>query len=89
MDNLEATPARSRTALSAAGSIRSARVKGQDMIRSPKLDMRVSYEDMANPRRDGKVIEVRTTTWGTQYVVRFDDGEETYSDLRQHGWVVR
>lgn len=58
-----------------------------------KLGDRVSYTDMANPRRDGIIIEVFPTTWGTQYAVQWDEpysdpGEPCieYSDCRQHGW---
>lgn len=51
----------------------------------------VSYEDQANPRREGEVLEIlRSTdlwTFATQYRVRWNhDGTETVSDLRQPGW---
>lgn len=65
-----------------------------------RVGSRVSYEDMANPRRDGIVEEViqhgGVTPSGlplprfTEYRVRWDeprDGvEEVTSDLLQHGW---
>jgi hypothetical protein len=53
-----------------------------------ELRDRVSYEDMANPRREGYVTGVDDRGWGVQYRVRFDDGEVTYSDLRQRGWKL-
>lgn len=49
---------------------------------------RVSYEDMANPLREGTVAEILESLWGTQYRVAFDDGTETTSDCRQRGWKV-
>jgi hypothetical protein len=49
---------------------------------NPTTPTRVSYEDMANPRREGTIVG----RVGSEYRVRFDDGEETVSDLRQHGW---
>jgi hypothetical protein len=61
-------------------------VLGKAEMDAPKVGERVYYEDMANPRQDGVVVELKTTVWGTQYAVQFDDGEITYSDLRQHGW---
>jgi hypothetical protein len=61
-----------------------------------KLGDRVSYEDMANPRRTGTVVETiehgGTTPSGhplpssVEFRVRFDNREETVSDLRQAGW---
>lgn len=57
---------------------------------------RVSYEDAANPRREGRIAEVIQTggttpsgfalPTGDEYRVVFDDGSETISDLRQYGW---
>lgn len=47
---------------------------------------RVSYEDMANPRRYGTVVECLESVWGVEWRVRWDDGDETVSDLRQRGW---
>lgn len=57
---------------------------------------RVSYEDVANPRRTGTVVEIverggETPSGlplpeGVEYRVRFDDRSETVSDLRQVGW---
>jgi hypothetical protein len=46
-------------------------------------DVRVSYEDMANPRRYGVVVEHRA---GEFRVVWDGDEGETWSDLRQAGW---
>lgn len=48
----------------------------------------VSYEDMANPLRTGIVKEALVSEWGVQYLIRFADGTETYSDMRQRGWKV-
>lgn len=56
---------------------------------------RVSYEDMANPYREGTIVEVRRfdPTGGYQYRI-FWDGDETrpgdadWSDCRQAGWKV-
>lgn len=47
-------------------------------------DVIVSYEDMANPRRVGTVVEHRAG----EFRVMWDDedGGETWSDLRQAGW---
>jgi hypothetical protein len=56
------------------------------MVKHPKVRERVSYEDMANPRREGTITGVDDRGWGVQVRVLFDDGELTYSDLRQHGW---
>ena len=47
---------------------------------------RVSYEDMANPRRYGTVVGVDYTTWGRQLAIRWDDGDHTTTDGRQAGW---
>lgn len=47
-------------------------------------EARVAYEDQANPRRVGTVIDLRAG----QFCVEFDDGETTWSDLRQYGWRV-
>jgi hypothetical protein len=46
-------------------------------------DVRVSYEDMANPRRYGVVVEHRA---GEFRIVWDGDDGETWSDLRQAGW---
>lgn len=61
------------------------------MVEGPRVGDRVSYEDMANPRRVGAVVSLRPVvilgrTIGTDYEVRWDGGGETISDLRQHGW---
>lgn len=45
---------------------------------------RVSYEDASNPRRTGSVTEVILD--GREFRVAWDEGGETVSDLRQHGW---
>jgi hypothetical protein len=64
--------------------------------RAYEIGDRVSYEDMANPRRTGTVVEIverggetpsgLPLPTGTDYRVRFDDRDETVSDLRQAGW---
>jgi hypothetical protein len=41
---------------------------------------------MANPRQVGTLTEIRTTEWGTDYAITFDDGDAIWSDLRQNGW---
>lgn len=47
---------------------------------------RVSYEDMANPRKEGTVEAVLPSG---EYRVQWDEGAgETTSDLRQYGWYV-
>lgn len=57
-----------------------------------EVGTRVSYEDAANPRREGRVVAIYDD--GLQYGVewdeayRFDDVAATTSDLRQHGWYV-
>lgn len=57
-------------------------------ITALKVGTRVSYEDMANPRRQGTVCDIETNRWGTQYVIAWQDGEVSHSDCRQHGWKV-
>lgn len=55
------------------------------------IGARVSYGDVANPRRVGTVIDTDTSAWGTQYVVRWDhapEGPHSWSDLRQAGWQL-
>ena len=47
---------------------------------------RVSYEDMANPYREGEVVKVIASEWITEYLVSWYGGGETFTDLRQHGW---
>ena len=49
---------------------------------------RVSYSDMANPLREGTVTEVKSSVWGTDYCVTWDDAEDgvCWSDLQQAGW---
>ena len=69
------------------------------MVSTREPNFRVSYEDVANPRRHGTVVEVvpvmlvaftrsgrAMVPAGNEYLVRWDDGTETVSDLRQHGW---
>lgn len=57
-----------------------------------EVGSRVSYEDMANPRREGRVSEIVddgrsfVVVWDDEY--RFDGVEGTESDLRQHGWFL-
>jgi hypothetical protein len=69
-----------------------------------EVGTRVAYEDMANPRREGVVLEIlehgdkRTPSGlpipgGTEYRIGWDSeygwlGPETISDLRQHGWTM-
>lgn len=47
---------------------------------------RVSYEDVANPRRYGHITGGLGTTYGYERRVTWDDGGETWTDLRQGGW---
>lgn len=59
-----------------------------------KVGDRVFYQDVANPRADGVVVEVLPDS---QYRVVFDDSQYdseavdavTVSDLRQYGWNRR
>jgi hypothetical protein len=46
------------------------------------LGSRVCYEDARNPRREGSVVEILDGA----YRIQWHDGDETVSDLRQHGW---
>lgn len=50
-----------------------------------RVGQRVSYEDMANPRREGVVTEALRDG---EYAISWDDGTETISDCRQHGWTA-
>lgn len=50
-------------------------------------ETRVAYEDQANPRREGTVVEIALALGG-QFVIRWDDGGFDLSDLRQHGWSL-
>ena len=43
---------------------------------------RVSYEDAANPRREGSIIAILDD----EYRICWDEGGHTVSDLRQNGW---
>lgn len=58
----------------------------------PSIGDRVSYEDMANPRREGTIVQTMNTPFGVQYLVEWDDRvteslvAQVWSDLRQHGW---
>lgn len=47
-----------------------------------KVDMRVSYEDMANPRREGTIVQ----RVGDEFRICWDDGTWSISDCRQSGW---
>ena len=49
---------------------------------------RVSYEDMANPRKEGTIVGTKLGTRfsSPQFQIRWDDGSEDWSDLLQHGW---
>ena len=64
-----------------------------------QVGTKVSYEDMANPRRVGTVAAI--TRWGScqgveqvgvggsvEYRVEWDEGGSDYSDLRQRGWRI-
>jgi hypothetical protein len=74
--------------------------RGVPLVRGEaKEGDRVAYEDMANPRREGTVVEVVSGYFGThrEYRVRWDEpwtdeaGQEvagTISDCRQYGWVM-
>ena len=53
-----------------------------------KIGTEVSYEDMANPLRNGQVSDIVTSQQGTQYEIIWEDGTVDYSDLRQRGWTV-
>lgn len=59
---------------------------------TPAVGMRVSYDDVANPRRTGTVVAVNPSRWGTDYTVRWDEpvyetgATESRSDLAQYGW---
>ena len=43
---------------------------------------RVSYEDVTNARREGSIVEILDGA----YRIQWHDGDQTVSDLRQHGW---
>lgn len=50
---------------------------------------RVSYEDIANPRRVGTIVgQVEGGPSGTSYEIEFDDQAypHHFSDCRQAGW---
>lgn len=52
---------------------------------------RVSYEDQANPRRVGEIVGPKQGLHHNpmdEWLVRWEDGEEVFSDLRQHGWSL-
>lgn len=49
----------------------------------------VSYEDMGNPLRFGEITEIRTTKYGTEFLVEWADGGSDYSTCTQRGWKVR
>lgn len=51
-------------------------------VESPTVGTRVSYEDVANPKRVGTVAGEGVGEWR----VVWDDGDVTFSDLRQSGW---
>jgi hypothetical protein len=67
----------------------------QDLIEEGS---RVSYADAANPRKEGRVVEIikrggetpsgLPLPTGLEYRVKWDEADdgETVSDLRQHGW---
>lgn len=46
----------------------------------------VSYEDMANPKQVGMVVNFRDSQWGRDFEIMWEDGTASYSDCRQHGW---
>jgi hypothetical protein len=52
-----------------------------------KVGARVAYEDMANPRREGTIIEIALALGG-QFVIRWDNGAIDLSDCRQAGWSL-
>lgn len=73
--------------------------EGGKVMETTKIQVgtRVSYEDMANPRRSGTIAGI--TRWGhsqgveqvgiggqAEYRIEWDDGASDYSDLRQGGW---
>jgi hypothetical protein len=51
-----------------------------------RIGERVSYEDMANPLARGTIADIDVSQWGVQYVIAWDSGRISTSDLRQHGW---
>lgn len=51
-----------------------------------RIGTEVSYEDMANPLRNGEITDIRTSDWGVQYEIRWEDGSISFSDCRQAGW---
>lgn len=58
-------------------------------IATVQTGSRVSYQDMSNPLREGKVIGIEETPWGAQYGVRFDGDLYIHTtDLRQQGWTL-
>ena len=65
------------------------RDKGNEMEQDVRLNDRVTYQDMANPRREGTVTEIKTSRWGTEYRVTWDKADDgfTWTDLRQPGWT--
>lgn len=48
---------------------------------SIQIGSRVSYEDMANPRREGRIVGEIAGQWA----VRWDEGERVYNLTEQHG----
>jgi hypothetical protein len=68
------------------------------MPRDPQIGDRLSYEDMANPLREGKVVDCLDSEYGREFVVAFDEVHDPVtdeivsparvatSDCRQHGW---
>lgn len=53
---------------------------------SVKVGDRVSYDDMANPRRVGTVIAQVGNEWRVLWDDEAGTRSHTVSDLRQHGW---
>lgn len=46
-----------------------------------RIGSKVIYEDMANPRRIGYICDVETTKWGVQYVIAWQGGRISTSDV--------
>lgn len=55
---------------------------------SPKPGQRVSFEETGNPRRFGRIAARIETSHTSEFMVRWEDGTASQSDLRQHGWRV-
>lgn len=73
--------------------LRELNYRGVPLVRGvAEVGERVAYEDMANPRREGVVIDwldLDLRFGGSrQYQIRWDDGTESVSDCKQYGWTL-